>query len=260
MKTALITLALCATPISVAFAQACSKQSPAHTVALLELYTSEGCSSCPPADRSLSKLRDSAASGTLGINQLVPLAMHVDYWDYIGWKDVFASKVYTARQRWLSELANTRTIYTPEMFAGGLELRNWSDGLPAAVRRINSQPAKADIAISLGTLTAGSLPVSVNAKAAQGGELFVALYENGLATQVKAGENSGVTLRHDYVVRQWVGPIKLDATAGAGKATTFMKTLALPTGAAAKNLGVAAVVQSDKGEVLQALALPFCSA
>src|SRR4051812_24872496 len=77
-------------------AQACRKQSPPHTVALLELYTSEGCDSCPPADRFVSALH---ASG-LGPQQVVPLALHVDYWDYIGWKDAFGRRTYAERQRW----------------------------------------------------------------------------------------------------------------------------------------------------------------
>lgn len=265
MKTFLTSLLSCATSCAIAapsFAAtpSCSKQSPAHTVALLELYTSEGCSSCPPADQAFGRLRAEAAStGRLGIDQVVPLALHVDYWDYIGWKDLFASSVHTERQHWLSGLAKSRTVYTPEMFAGGQELRNWSSGIPAAVRRINGQPAKADIGITLGTPVPAGLPVEVSIQARQAGNLFVALYENALASQVGAGENGGTTLHHDYVVRQWIGPVDLRAAGGVGK-MRWMQTLRLPTGAKAANLGVAAFVQSGSGEVLQALALPLCSA
>ena len=260
MKTVLMTLLLCAAPLTPAVAQTCSKHSPAHTVALLELYTSEGCSSCPPADRALRQLRIAAggSGAALGIDQLVPLSLHVDYWDYIGWKDLFSSKAYTERQRWLSNLANSRTVYTPEMFVAGQELRNWSGGIPAAVRRINQQQAKADIGISLGKPGAGTLPVEVSARAGQAGALYVALYENGLSSDVKAGENTGVVLRHDYVVRRWLGPIALGGKPGAQQ-VTLARSLSLPVGAVAKNLGVAAFVQTDKGEVLQALALPLCS-
>src|ERR1039457_1730220 len=121
MKTLLFTTAICIASLTAAIAETCTIHSPPHTVALLELYTSEGCDSCPPADKFVSGLR--AASG-LGANQVVPISLHVDYWDYIGWKDVFAQHAYTERQRWLSDLARTRTVYTPEVFVGGQELRN----------------------------------------------------------------------------------------------------------------------------------------
>ncbi|RJG06850.1 DUF1223 domain-containing protein [Noviherbaspirillum cavernae] len=244
-------LALFIVPWPNAVAQACSKQSPAHTVALLELYTSEGCSSCPPADQFVSKLRDAG----LTAEQVVPLSLHVDYWDYIGWKDIYAKRTFTERQRWLSERASSRTIYTPEIFVAGKELRNWRSGVPAAVRRANERPAQADIRIALGALSDAGLPVDVNAQSAQGGQLFVALYENGLTSVIRAGENRGVTLQHDYVVRDWIGPIALNGAPGKAQ---LQRALALPAGAA-KNLGVAAFVQSDTGEVLQALALPVCA-
>ena len=259
MKSLFLTATLCVLPLSVAIAQTCSKQSPAHTVALLELYTSEGCSSCPPADKFVGGVHRA-----LSIDQVVPLALHVDYWDYIGWKDGFAKREFTERQRWLSSAGGSRTVYTPEIFVAGQELRNWSGGLRAAVKRINKRPAQASIGIALGKLAGNSLPIEVNASmvknaaqnqnAAQRGKLFVALYENGLATEVKAGENGGATLRHDYVVREWVGPIALG---GDGKAR-LSHAVSVPSGAAARNLGVAAFVQSDQGEVLQALALPLC--
>lgn len=261
MKTVLMTLLLSAAPLSVAIAQTCSKHSPPHTVALLELYTSEGCSSCPPADRTLSQLRSAAAGGAqgLGIDQVVPLSLHVDYWNDIGWKDVFSSKTYTDRQHWLSNLANSRTVYTPEMFVAGQELRNWTGGIATAVRRINQQPARADIGITLGKIAGGSLPVQINAQTNQGGKLYVALYENGLSSAVRAGENSGAVLHHDYVVRQWLGPIPLSGKVGSEQAVVA-QALVVPAGAVTRQLGVAAFVQTDKGEVLQSLALPLCSA
>lgn len=261
MKTVLMSLLLSATPLSAAIAQTCSKHSPPHTVALLELYTSEGCSSCPPADRTLSQLRNTAAGGAqgLGIDQVVPLSLHVDYWNDIGWNDVFSSKTYTDRQHWLSNLANSRTIYTPEMFVAGQELRNWSGGIASAVRRVNQQPARADIGITLGKLDGVNLPVQIRAQASQGGRLFVALYENGLTSDVKAGENNGAVLHHDYVVRQWLSPITLSGKPGTEQAAVT-RALTVPAGAVTRQLGVAAFVQTDKGEVLQALALPLCSA
>ncbi|MDB5762357.1 MAG: hypothetical protein JWQ21_1352 [Herminiimonas sp.] len=260
MDKSLVAFALSATlllaPFSAAIAQTCSRQSPPYTIALLELYTSEGCDSCPPANKFVSTLRHQSLASGLTAGQVVPLALHVDYWDYIGWKDLFGKHAFTERQHWLSDLANTRTVYTPEIFIAGRELRNWSDGVPAAVKRINARPAQADIAIALGKISNGSLPVEVNAKAA-GGKLFIALYENGLVTDIKAGENRGVTLKEDYVVRDWIGPIALPADAKGGKAA-LPRALTVPADSVTKNLGVAAFVQTDKGEVLQTLSLPLC--
>ena len=231
-------------------AQACGGQSPAHGVALLELYTSEGCDSCPPADKFVSGLR---AAG-VAPEQAVLLSLHVDYWNYIGWKDPFSRAAFTERQRWLSDLAGTRTIYTPEIFIGGKELRGWARDVPASVKRINDRPAQANIAIALGPAGAAGLPVEVKADARQGGTLYVALVESALAVNVTAGENRGRTLRHDFVVREWLPPLEL---ARDGKAV-LVRTVPLPQGAVYKNLGVSAFVQSARGEVLQAFSLPAC--
>jgi hypothetical protein len=256
LAASVLTAALVGMPLTQALAQTCSKQSPPHTVALLELYTSEGCSSCPPADKFVSNLR----AGGLPAEQVVPLSLHVDYWDYIGWKDLFARRDYTDRQRWLSELADTRTIYTPEIFVAGREVRDWNGsvrgGVAEVVKQINTKPAQADIGITLGKPSGGTLPVEIHARAAQGGKLYVALYENGLKSEVRAGENEGETLKHDFVVRDWIGPIVLD---GKGGKVALPRALKMPAGAVAKNLGVAAFVQTDKGEVLQALSLPVCA-
>lgn len=227
-----------------ALAAGCTAVSPAHTVALVELYTSEGCSSCPPADAFLS-------SRHLRADQAVLLSMHVDYWNYIGWKDAYSRKLFTERQRWMSDLANTRTIYTPEFFVAGRELRDWDGGLGDAVKRINMTKARANIAIGLGQATAGGLPVQVKATGQPGASLYVALVQSGIATKVGAGENSGRTLRHDFVAREWAEPVVLGKD---GKAE-MTRTLPLPAGG---NVGVSAFVQNERGEVLQALTLPSC--
>ena len=257
-RYALYTLvALTGLPAAGFAAPACSKQSPAHTVALLELYTSEGCSSCPPADKFVSGLQ----KGGLTAEQVVPLALHVDYWDYIGWKDVYGRRDFTERQRWLSQLANSRTIYTPEIFVTGAEVRDWNwslrGGVAGVVKRVNAKPAQADIGITLGKLAGQTLPVEISTRSAPGGRLYVALYENGITSDVRAGENRGESLKHDYVVRDWLGPIDLGDGGKAGKAA-LPRALNVPMGALAKNLGVAAFVQNGKGEVLQALSLPLC--
>ena len=239
---------LMATLAAVIVAGSCSMHSPPHRVALVELYTSEGCESCPPADKFLGGLQAS--------DKLVPLSLHVDYWNYLGWKDPYARATFTERQRWLSDLAHSRTIYTPELFISGRELRNWPGGVAAAVERINAQPAGADIALSLGapSAPAAGLQIAVQASARQSARLHVALTEDGISSQVVAGENKGRLLRHEHVVREWLPPVVV----GAGDTARVAHTLPLPRGANPDKLALVAFVQNEKGEILQAASLNMC--
>ena len=97
----------------------CTAQSGPGTAALVELYTSEGCSSCPPADRWLSTLSSAPSSS------VVPLALHVDYWDYIGWKDPYAKREFSLRQRKLTLLQRLALVYTPQVMLQGQDFRGW---------------------------------------------------------------------------------------------------------------------------------------
>lgn len=247
----------------------CEQRSPAHTVALVELYTSEGCSSCPPADRWLETLAAQQAAG-----RLVTLALHVDYWDYIGWQDPWAQAAFADRQRLL---AGGRTIYTPEVFVGQRELRRWHDGEAFAQRlqEINRQPARADIGLVMAFAPAAGASAGASADTpASAARRIVAeanfalrekpspnavtgvlvLYEDGLVSEVKRGENRGVTLRHARVVRRWL-PFAL-----AGERETLRREFPLEAGWDAQKLGIAALVQDVRsGEILQALALPACN-
>ncbi len=102
----------------------CSAKSRAQTASLLELYTSEGCSSCPPADQWLSNIESSG----VGTDKLVPLAFHVDYWDYIGWKDRYAKPDFSERQRQAARVTGSATVYTPQVMLGGRDFRSWHSG------------------------------------------------------------------------------------------------------------------------------------
>ena len=256
--TTVLLLASLAVPMA-AEAATCSRQSPAHTVALLELYTSEGCSSCPPADRWLRELPQK-----FGAEQLVALALHVDYWDYIGWKDRFAQARFTERQRQLSRLAGGSTIYTPEVFAGMKEFRSWRSQaeLEQRIRRINEQPAAAQINLQMSSDGSAAVEVQASfvlaptAMAGQQNEGIIVLYENKLISDVKAGENHGVSLQHDRVVRFWSAPVALDAQSGRA---TWKQSINLPADWKRANLGVAALVQDVRqGRVLQAVAMSAC--
>ncbi|MFL9878251.1 DUF1223 domain-containing protein [Herbaspirillum rhizosphaerae] len=246
-----------------AYAAQCEKQSPAHRLALVELYTSEGCNSCPPADRWLRKIDTRSTTD----RDIVPLALHVDYWDSLGWRDVFSQHTFTERQEQLTRLGTTRFSYTPEIFVNGREFRNWrsEEEFRSAMKAINGKPAAANIhltwtpaADSRIKIDAEFSAIGAHTTGSAAPQAYVAVYENRLSNKVSAGENNGATLQHDYVVRQWKGPIYLD-----GK-TSVADIFKLPVGRDGKradtsNLGVAAFVQDSKtGEVLQALALPAC--
>lgn len=240
-------------------AATCSRQSPAHTVALLELYTSEGCNSCPPADRWLRELPQK-----FGTEQLVALSLHVDYWDYIGWKDRFAQAKFTERQRQLSRLAGDSTVYTPEVFAGMKEFRSWRNqaGLEQRIRHINEQPATAQINLQMNSSGSDAVELQASfalnpaAPAGQRSEGVIVLYEDKLISEVKAGENHGVSLQHDRVVRFWSAPVALDVQSGKA---TWKQSINLPADWKRANLGVAALVQDTRqGQVLQAVAMPAC--
>jgi hypothetical protein len=238
--------------IALAASAGCQVSSPAHTQALVELYTSQGCSSCPPADRWLSQFdpRDTAA--------VVPLALHVGYWDYIGWKDPYARRDFNARQQWLAEINHNRTVYTPGVFLQAHETPRWheSASFAAAVHAISAKPARARIDLTVERNGAHRLQVraasSLAPEAARGADarLFVALTESGLATQVKAGENRGETLRNDHVARDWSGPLALGAQS---------ISLGAAASAGAQRAVVAFVQDTSSGEVLQAVRLPLAA-
>lgn len=218
---------------------------------LLELYTSEGCSSCPPADRWLSGLR--SHGGTSG--RVVPLAFHVDYWDRLGWVDRYARADYSARQRWLAGVSGARTVYTPQFMLDGKEWQSWRSGLP----RARNEPAAVEISLELGSAENGRLAVGGAARLLtrkDGARLFLALYENNLSSRIEAGENAGRLLRHDFVVRQLVGPIRLPASGSLPIRQSFTPDSAWKRA----DLGVAAFIQDlGTGEVHQAIARPSCA-
>ena len=230
---------------------ACEVRSGQRTAALVELYTSEGCSSCPPADRQLSRLKQ-----TLDPNaEFVPLSLHVDYWDAIGWKDPFAQSRFDERQSELVRLAGRQTVYTPQFFVAGKEVRSWPTNLNDAVREVNARQATADLQIETRLVGPAVLAVRVRATAAgNGAALYVLLTENGLVSRVMRGENGGATLEHDHVVRAFYGPIAL-----ADGRSEFVRELPL-AGTNPRNVDVAAFVAEPRsGVVRQALAATACS-
>lgn len=184
-------------------------KSPGNRVALLELYTSEGCSSCPPADRFISSLKAAGISD----KQLIPVAFHVTYWDYIGWKDRFAKKQHDERQRELAQKNKSTTVYTPQFVLAGDDYRSYAT-FSEDVNRLVAERATVEL-----VLTAHDLPdkrgadrlqlnlkTDISASEVKDVGYYLAVVEDNLASQVSDGENEGEQLHHDYVVRQFLGP------------------------------------------------------
>ena len=179
-------------PLGAAVADTVRLESPGPRVSLLELYTSEGCSSCPPADRWVSKLRDDPRLW----RQVVPVAFHVDYWDYIGWPDRFASPAFGARQREYARTRRVSTVYTPGFVLAGEEWRTW---FFAPVLRVDDDEKAGRLTLEVDGRHA-SMSFTPSIPVAPDLELHVAVLGFDLQTQVRAGENEGRTLRHDFVV------------------------------------------------------------
>lgn len=187
----LITLLLLFTTIRLPAAPV-TLQSSTYQAGLVELYTSEGCSSCPPADRWLNALKSQKGLW----QEFVPLAFHVDYWDYIGWKDRFATSEYSKRQQLHAGQGNVGTVYTPAILVNGQEWRSWRfRKKPTAPSRKNVGILKLDIENGL---TSARFKPTENVGAAY--QLNLALLGFDLSTHAKAGENSGRRLNHEFVV------------------------------------------------------------
>jgi hypothetical protein len=229
-----------------AFANDCTVHSDSQARALVELYTSEGCSTCPPADHWISEL---AARGD---KRVVPIAFHVTYWDYIGWKDRFADSRYTERQRDIAKSQDSEMVYTPQVVIGGRDFRRWPvrSDFEKAIEEIATSPAPASIAITSKPSGDRGIEGSASLKStAKNVELFVALTQDGLSSKVTRGENRGETLHHNAVVRDF-------ADIGSGDGAFRFK----PQGDwDLAHMSLVAFAQDTRtGRVLQAVSTPIC--
>ena len=252
MKTPLKLLLACAAATAgTAHAAECHITAEGPAV-LVELYTSEGCSSCPPADRWLSALESTSAQGV----RIIPLSLHVPYWDYIGWRDPFASPRFEKRQREAARLARTTLVYTPQVMVNGRDFRSWQrNGLEPALSAFANMPPRATLTLSARSAS-GAIDSEVSGSGPAGTRVVLVRYENGLANDVKRGENAGVRLEHDRVVRYWqdLGII------GANGQFAFRHTVPKNPEVRAERSGLTALIEDPaRGEILQAVALPHCS-
>lgn len=173
-----------------------------RTPVLIELFTSEGCSSCPPADALLQELLERQP---VEAAEIVALSLHVDYWDHQGWKDPFASRAFTERQRAYSRTLGRDEIYTPQLILDGRDEVRGADR-ESMMRAVRLAAVRPHLPLSATARFAGdTLRLTIDLPAAPGGaepiDVLVAVTEDDLTSVVRRGENSGRTLTHVAVVR-----------------------------------------------------------
>lgn len=203
----------------------------------VELFTSQGCSSCPPADAQLGRLRDRP--------DIVALSFHVDYWDYIGWKDPFAGRAMTDRQRAYARVLKQRYVYTPEMVVDGIvhesgvTQRSVDDMLAAAQRR-SARRATPQLVRMMGK----PLAITLAAFEVEGppADVILAVYDPRHSTPVPRGENTGHTLENYNVVRRLETVGRWDGSA---------RTFTVPADSFQPGQGIAVLVQhADHGAII----------
>ena len=231
-------------------APACMAASGPLATPLVELYTSEGCDSCPPADRWMAAQFPAAtAPGTP-----IALAFHVDYWDRLGWVDRFASPAFTERQYEGVRVRKDAFAYTPQLLLQGRDFAAWRrDNARAAIDAAGKAPARANVeltaAVDNGSVRASARAHVADAALARAAVVTIAYADSGHVSDVKAGENRGVRLTHDHVVRA--------LASGRTGALDASATFAQPAELGAAATVVAFVQSAATGEVLQAVALPL---
>lgn len=208
---------------------------------LVELFTSQGCSSCPPADQALADLGQEA--------DIVALSFHVDYWDYIGWKDPFARPDFTKRQKWYADRMNLRMVYTPQMVIHGQRevvgsrQQQVQASLNAARQEAGASPVRLSLARESGSYR---IEIAEQDPPGQSGAatLYVAWYDEREKTRVTEGENRGKTLLNTHIVRE-IRPV----AHWEGGNRSFSVP---PAPSGSNNLRLAAFLQQENGTVLAA--------
>lgn len=230
---------------------------PEDTPVVLELFTSEGCSSCPPADELLSHIGSSAAG-------VIPLAYHVDYWDRLGWSDPFSSSQWTARQVVYIRAMELGGPYTPQIVIGGKWQCVGSDprAVANAIAAARARPPAGLVTLRTSPPAAGShkLNVRIGARMLRStGDraliVVLAIYENGLMAKIDAGENRGRKLSYDYTVRKIVPVFELNAA--PGRALENEISVDLDPSWKLEHLGVAAFIQDENSLAIDGAAAQY---
>jgi len=230
---------------------------------IVELFTSEGCSSCPPADAALAKLEQDPATADA---EVIGLEEHVDYWDQLGWADPFSSPEWTSRQREYAEVFGSGSVYTPQMVVDGTTELVGSRG-PEVRRSIEQAAGRVKTAVSITAdegETGGVKKFDVQvgklagAESRDEAEVWLAVTESGLHSSVTRGENAGEELRHASVVRS----LQKLGVADKRNDVPFAGQPGVPFNSSWKreNLRVVVFVQEKKSRhILGASAVPFAS-
>jgi hypothetical protein len=233
-------------------AQSASSRATNHQrTVLLELFTSQGCSSCPPADQLLSKLRKENFDGAV----VIPLAYHVDYWNHLGWRDPFSSAQWSARQRAYAASIPGSQVYTPQLIVNGtVQLVGSSERhIRAEIERQLAGRDGGSVTIDRVTRAGNQLKVQVHASSTSTlADLMVVLFENGVETAVSRGENANRNLANDAIVR-WES--KAAEVPAEGTNVTETVTIPLDAGWRADSIGVAAFLQDSKSRAILASAV-----
>ena len=234
MKTTPFLIALALITISFSCADSSANRSPANDInngfAVVELFTSEGCSSCPPADKAVAQLLKEHRSN------VYVLGYHVDYWDNLGWKDIFSNPAYTQIQREYAKALKLSSVYTPQIVVNGTEQFVGSDGnkLNAAVN--NDLQQARDTKLDIDARSGDGKTVTVNYSTDAGNaKLKIALIQLNAENKIQRGENTGATLHHVNIVRD------LQTTSVTGKGNIRLN---IPEGLSAKDCSVIAFTQN----------------
>ena len=217
--------------------------------AVVELFTSEGCSSCPPADQLVARIQQEEKDQPVYI-----LAFHVDYWDRLGWKDAFSDHRYTQRQNKYASWLKLQSIYTPEIVVNGRDefVGSQEKTLRSAILSGLGQTPTAEIEISDVRSAGGK--VSWHYKVSSGvrnSSLIVAIVQRSATTEVKAGENGGRTLEHVQIVRNL-------STISIGRDASGAGSVDLPQGSIGGRAELIGFVQDDTdGQILAATRSPI---
>lgn len=234
---------------SASAADVCRATSASTLQPLIELYTSEGCDSCPPADRWLTKhFPLDRTDGSIA------LAFHVDYWDRLGWKDRFATSAYTARQYQAMRANRSTFVYTPQVLLQGRDYA-WRGASPdQAIATAATRAPKASMRMAAkvaGDALEADVDVTLDAPFKPSLVLSLAYADSGLTSDVKAGENRGVQLHHDHVVRAFsTHELKADRS-------NIKQRIERPAEQGSQATLVAFVQDTATGEVLQTLRMPL---
>ncbi|PWE34402.1 DUF1223 domain-containing protein [Maritimibacter sp. 55A14] len=186
LSAAILSLSLTATPLV----------AETEPVVVVELFTSQGCSSCPPADAYLGQLAER--------DDVIALALHVDYWDYIGWKDIFATPSHTERQRAYAQAAGTSTIYTPQIVVNGQKrlMGAHRENVDATIEEQKAEPAPVDIRLER---IGDRLSIELTAEAMESVPCVVQLvrYDPKQTVKIERGENAGREIDYHNIVTNW---------------------------------------------------------